>query len=271
MKAHRLRALDLGSMARIQGAGEPAFHAFFQRVTVCYEPPMLLAAVSLTLAFSRVALAEDPAAALTAALQRSRPALRAAALDLTLATAERPLVEAIRPALRDPSEEVRRAALAALGRSRAPEALDALLEHSAMEANRLRSHPREQAQLFRSLGQHADARALRVLASNALASLEAEPLRARILALGRIRTHASVDALVALARSLPFAEEQQVLHELRVTFAVLTGETPGQTAASIVRAWGERRAGFVVPEELPALPPALARRWLAAWSETVSK
>lgn len=232
---------------------------------------MLLVAVSLAFALSHVSPAEDPATALTAALQRSRPALRAAALELVPAASDRALVEAIRPALGDPNEEVRRAALAALGRSRAPESLDVLLEHSGTAAASLRRHPRERAQLFRALGQHADARALRVLASDALASLEPEPLRARILALGRIRTHESVDALVALARSLPFAEEQQVLHELRLSFAALTGESPGQTAASLVRRWGERRAGFVVPAELPALPPALARRWQAAWNEAPSR
>ncbi len=232
---------------------------------------MLLAAVSLAFALSHVAPAEDTAPALTAALQRSRPALRAAALDLVPAPAERALVEAIRPALGDPSEQVRCAALAALGRSPAPESVDALLEHAVTAVSSLRRHPRERVQLFRALGQHADARALRVLASDALVSLEPESLRMRILALGRIRTLESVDALVALARSLPFAEEQQVLHELRLAFAVLTGESPGQTAASLARLWSERRAGFVVPAELPALPPASARRWQAAWNEAPSR
>ena len=234
---------------------------------------MLLAALplALSLATATPVPPEDAAAALSAGLQRSRPALRAAALALAPASADGALVEAIASALTDPDEEVRIAALAALGRCRSPLALDALLARASSGTDELRTHPREQAQLFRALGLHGDPRALRTLATDTLQSLETEPLRARILALGRIRTRESVDALVALARSLPFAEEQQVLHELRLSFAVLTGEAPGRTAASLVRWWGERRASFVVPEATPQLAPPSLRRWNAAWPELAAR
>ncbi|MFM7297566.1 MAG: HEAT repeat domain-containing protein [Planctomycetota bacterium] len=228
---------------------------------------MLLVAVTTALALARPPLAppDETTRALEAALQRSRPALRAAALDLAPSGNDAALAAAIVPALSDPDEEVRKAALAALGRSTAPNALDALLERARAGAAELRAHPRELATLLHALGRHADPRSLPALASDALHSLEPEPLRARILALGRIRARESVDALVALARALPFAEEQQVLHEVRLALAVLTGETPGRTVASMARWWSEQRATFVVPAELPTLPPALARRWRAAW------
>ncbi|MBM3986638.1 MAG: HEAT repeat domain-containing protein [Planctomycetes bacterium] len=230
---------------------------------------MLLVAVTTALALARAPLApsDEAARALEAALQRSRPALRAAALDLASSANDAALAAAIFPALSDPDEEVRRAALAALGRSTAPNALDALLGRARSGAAELRAHPLELATLLHALGRHADPRSLPALTSDALHSLEPEPLRARILALGRIRTRESVDALVALAHALPFAEEQQVLHELRLSFAVLTGQTPGYTAASLVHWWGEQRASFAVPAELPALAPSLERRWRAAWPE----
>jgi len=227
---------------------------------------MLLVAVTTALALARPPLAPSDGAArvLEAALQRSRPALRAAALDLAPSGNDAALATAIVPALSDPDEEVRKVALAALGRSTAPNALDALLEHARAGAAELRAHPRELATLLHALGRHADPRSLPALASDALHTLDPEPLRARILALGRIRTRESVDTLISLARALPFAEEQQVLHEVRLSLAVLTGETPGRTFASMVRWWSEQRATFVVPAELPTLPPALVRRWCAA-------
>ena len=230
---------------------------------------MLLVAVPLAFALASAPTPRDGGSleALQVALQRSRPALRSAGLELAPAVDDAALVAAIEPALGDSDEEVRRAAISALGRSPSQAALNALLALAEAASAQLHRHPRELAELMRALGRHADPRCLRALTSDALASLEPEPLRARILALGRIRTRESVDALVALASALPFAEEQQVLHELRLSFVALTGETPGYTAKSLAHWWESRRTSFVVSAELPALPPALARRWRAAWAD----
>jgi hypothetical protein len=86
-----------------------------------------------------------------------------------------------------------------------------------------------------------------------------------------VRSRDSIDALVALGKGLPFAEQQQVMLEWRLAWSVLTGRDGGRTVADWTRWWAETRATFEVSPELPALSESDRSRWLDAWADETTR
>jgi hypothetical protein len=206
-------------------------------------------------------------AALEAGLARARSELRCAALDSLPRQAPVDVLPLLQKSLSDPDERVRCATLHALGKLDSPQALDALLSDAPTRLVALRGHRRERVALLRALGQHGDPRALRALTTDAHADYDVHVLRTRILAIARVRSRESIDALIALGRALPFAEEQQVMLEWRLALSVLTGRVGGRTVAEWSRWWAEARATFAVSPELPELQASDRSRWLDFWSD----
>jgi HEAT repeat protein len=235
---------------------------------------MLLVVLPLVAALCSQDGASQPSserAALEAGLARARPDLRCAALDSLRPRVPLDVLPLVQASLADPDEQVRCTALGVLGKLESPQSLEILLADASERLVSLRGRRRERVALLRALARRGDPRALSALTEDAHADYDLHVLRTRILALARVRSRDSIDALVALGKGLPFAEQQQVMLEWRLAWSVLTGRDGGRTVADWTRWWAETRATFEVSPELPALSESDRSRWLDAWADETTR
>src|SRR6185503_9002385 len=123
-------------------------------------------------------------------------------------------------------------------------------------------------EVLRGIGQHADPSSVAVLARDAFDGTDYASQGARILGLGRIRTVASLEALLGILALTNPAGERRVrghLAEVRLSLMVLTGVDQGASPENWERWWRTNKAGFRVPAEFPTLPKDLRIQWDKYW------
>jgi hypothetical protein len=203
--------------------------------------------------------------ALEEGLASEEPAERVAAIRENAKIDVPGVVAKIAAAVEDRSADVRLEAIDALGRSKQPSALEALLAHYKKHRIDLRKQERVLPRLLTAIARQGDARAIQPLTDDVQAQMLSPTLRARILGLGNVRTKAAVDALVELAGKIGFVEMHNHAEDFRLAMLALTGVDKGRSIDAWRTWWKAEREGFALPEEPPALAPGDATRWNDFW------
>jgi hypothetical protein len=217
---------------------------------------------------------EPPAARVTevrAALDDAVRSGDAAGIVSALAIAQdvphRDVVADVLAVLDDEREEVRLAALQSLRWLAHPDAL-AALERLAKDGKRMRSPPFAAA-VLRGLGQHADPGSVALLARTPFEPPDHACVSARVLALGRIRSLESLEALMGMLGATHGVRGERRLQghmqDVRTSLLLLTGLDHGSAPEAWERWWRDNRRTFRVPAEPPLLPKELHQRWNAYW------
>jgi hypothetical protein len=129
------------------------------------------------------------------------------------------------------------------------------------------------AEYYLALGQHADIKALPVLAENLNRSKTQDKIvRARVLALGRMRTNAAIEALIRFSVS---SRRRGQRNEVNLALTALTGEEldrGGDRSRSTWTAWwSDHKKHFKVAVQEPELPKRVARNWERIWREPLAE
>lgn len=210
--------------------------------------------------------AKEVAARLKEAIGGDDPGAAASALDEVGHTADKAVVQAVAKGLEHKDPVVRAAALQALRFNRHESALDALLR--ARRSKLLLAEPAEAAEYFYALGQKADPRILPVLAEGPRGGEKDDPaLRARLLAIGRVRTRAAVETLMAIMTATGGRRGHPYMRELRLSLLVLTGVDKGPETLEWIHWWDESRKTLEVSAVVPPLPKDVADEWKRLWAD----
>ncbi len=191
---------------------------------------------------------------------------RLRAIEEAADLADPKVIRALAQGLGDREGPVRLAAVEALRFQHHPAALAEL--HAALEKERIpKVEDKELAELILAIGQHASASSFELLAGRPLDSLHEHSNRARILALGRIRTPASVSELIALMNKAGRGARghTQFQGDFRLALWALTGTDEGIGIAGWQRWWNDHKHALELPDELAEKPRQLALRWRVTW------
>lgn len=192
---------------------------------------------------------------------------RVAALRAAAAHADAAVVTQARRGLEDRDVDVRLAAYDALGRNGHEQAFEALLEHQRAKRKELRSLDRDLPALLTALARRGDARALAPLTDDVQAQRLVATIRARLLGLARIRSKASIEALMKLAEEVGFVDMHSHLEDFRLALVVLSGVDHGRAFDAWRAWWRGVKDNFVLPERAPELAAKDAARWREFWRE----
>jgi len=175
--------------------------------------------------------------------------------------ADKAVTKALAAGLRHRDQEVRAAAIRAL---RYNEAKTALTELIRVKSNkRILEDAKLAEEYYLAIGQHGSKKTLGLLTAKLHITRRGDKVTgARILALGRVRERAAVEALISFCKS----GRRRGRHnsELRLALAALTGHD-AHGAESWVRWWQDNKADFVMMKVAPTLPKKLARGWDKVW------
>jgi len=165
---------------------------------------------------------------------------------------------------RDEEREVQAATIQALRWMDHPDALDAL-QKNARGNRKLQKDEELYPALLKAVGQHADPDSIRVLADKPFDSPFHQATRARILGLGRIRTRASLEALLDIMKSASEKKVAPHMPSFRLSLMILTGTDQGPTSAQWLRWWSANKKDYEVSPERRELPRSIQRSWTEYW------
>jgi hypothetical protein len=234
----------------------------------------LLACASLLLAQAEekppaptVEVVAEVRAELEAALRSGVQASLEAALARAQEVPHGDVVKQVLRALEDERVPVRIAAVQALRWIRIPDSLSAL--HKLAKDKKRMKEPELGAAILRAIGQHADSSSVAILAREPFEPQRGDCIKARIYALGRIRTREALEAVMAMVATIPRGNYPRpiVAHmkETRLVLALLTGVDQGEAPEPWEVWWREHRKGFVPSTEPPELPRELQSQWDGYW------
>jgi|GEM_PF-1512134 len=209
-------------------------------------------------------LANDAIATMEAAFAQGDSTVKVEALAGAGRVASNRVVKTATQALRDPDGSVRDAAIEALRFNSFPGSLRALL----VELTRARKEPLDPeraAALTRAVCQKGQAGAVDALTSGVIDRGSRPVASAWILGLGRLRSPASVAALMDFMASLPAARRTAHMDEFRLSLVALTGVDHGTDSAAWEDWWEERGDDLEVAAERPSIPALLRREWCDYW------
>jgi hypothetical protein len=234
---------------------------------------LLLIAVLLTLT-QPAALAQTPAdaqrvkaalAELDKAFKDAQPAERTNAIQHNAQIADAEVARSIGRGLADRDAGVQRAAITALRWMDHPEAVKQL-EAAGQHESPLRKDPELFAALLKGIGQHGSASSIALLKDDVWSVPDYAVMQARILSLGRIRTPAAAEALIAMMRTGGPLKIQPLMEEFRVALAVLTGTDQGRSQEMWMHWWNENHDKLKIESKPPTLEKPLQRRWDSYWN-----
>jgi len=189
--------------------------------------------------------------------QGSAPAL--ATIDTFGKIAAKEVTAALATGLKFKDEAVQIAAIRAL---RYNEDKSAFTELYRVRGTKLiMSKAEVAAEYYLALGQHRNKKALPFLVRDLRAKGKRDRvIGPRLLALGRIRDRASVDAIIKFLRS-----SRGKLSEAITSLVVLTGRKESSWI-NWARWWKKNRMTFRIPAEEPELDKKRARSWTSTWA-----
>jgi len=212
---------------------------------------------------TRVEISPAVAAGKVAAAIKAGPAPAIEAIKAHGVIADPIVTKAVGKALRSRDVDVRMAAVKALRFNEDDSAVSELLKVG--KAKNVAGSAEVGPEYFLALGQHGSLKAFPVLGASFKSGRRRGPaLRARVLALGKMRSRSSISLLIT---NRVLLVRLRVSGEVRMSLAALSGRDPGKDS----RAWGEwwegARRGFKIsPNEKP-LPRELARAWGRVWND----
>jgi HEAT repeat protein len=204
--------------------------------------------------------------ALDQAYRSDDPERIQAALDAAREVPDRVVVRKVLKALGDKRSEVRLAAITSLRWLTHPDALTAL--HKLARERKTIKDPATMAAVLRAIGQHASPSSVAILARSPFEPDDHACRRTRVLALGRIRTRTSLEALLGiLAQTNPRGDARIKPHmrEVRLSLMILTGLDRGSSPALWEEWWRDNRKTFEISPEPPLLPRDLRLLWDGFW------
>jgi hypothetical protein len=189
---------------------------------------------------------------------------RIQAIERNASVLDPQVIDRIARGLRDREADVKRSAIEALrGMDHAAAVKE--LEVAAKTEKPLREDPVLYAALVRAIGQHASKTSIAVLCEDVGSLPDREVVRARILALGRIRDARSVEALIGMMRIAGPGKVDEVMEDFRLSLAVLTGVDQGASPAKWTDWWNGNKGKIEVKPEPPRLSRQLQSRWDVYW------
>lgn len=192
---------------------------------------------------------------------------RILALRASAAHPDAAVVTQARRGLEDRDTDVRLAAYDALGRNAHEQAFEALLAHHKAKRKELRTLERDLPGLLTALARRGDARALAPLTDDVQAQRLVATIRARLLGLARIRSKASIEALMKLAEEVGFVDMHNHLEDFRLALVVLSGADHGRSLDAWRAWWSGVKEQFVLATKAPELAAKDAARWRDFWRE----
>jgi hypothetical protein len=193
-----------------------------------------------------------------------------AALEEAWTVPDPAVVEGITLGLADERREVQLAALTALRWNPHADALEAL--HRVARDRKRMKDPELAATVLRGLGQHADPSSIPFLARDPFEPDSHPCRRARLFGLGRIRTRASLEALLGILAVSDVGAPQQrrirgQMEDARTALIQLTGVDMGMTPEAWEEWWRKNKKTFEVPDAVPVLPKELRVQWDAFFGQ----
>jgi HEAT repeat protein len=224
--------------------------------------------------------AQDP---ITAAVERLKEAYgsesetdQVEAIRAAVGVVDPEVIKLVAKGLRSRSDDVAAAAIDALGRMMDLMALEEL-HRAYRRGGNLREDEELYALLIKSIGRHGNPGSLDVLGDLSFKHLTIASGRARIMALGNIRTEESVETFVSLARKAGGVSRRRGKVEsgwhgkfrsyARVAMAVLTGQDFGLSAVDWGTWYRENRRNLEIAERRPEVSPEIAEFWGKFWGE----
>ncbi len=182
------------------------------------------------------------------------------------------VVRQIKRGLTDRRTEVRDMAIALLGTTEHVDALEALRSYVKRSRRTIEDDYELHERVIRAVGLHGDAGDLDWFAHNLFAKSydsqhpeERRIVKARIYALGQIRTNDSLERIFHLMRSSDAKKMQRNMRDMRVSLMLLTGKDLGTDMQAWGQWWNKNKKSFEVAPEVPVLPESERRSWESFW------
>jgi hypothetical protein len=190
--------------------------------------------------------------------------IRAIQAHATVADAE--VVKLIAKGLKDKQLDVQKASIEALRWINHPDAL-AQLQSAAKDSKFYKDQPVVFGSLLKAVGQYGNKSSIPVLTSDVWSVQEQSVIQARILGLGRIRTHESVEALMDLMKVAGTRRIENFMGDFRLALMTLTGADMGSSALAWQQWWSDNKSKLKIAPQPGELPKELDRRWKYYWGE----
>lgn len=212
--------------------------------------------------------AAEVAASVRSALSSGSRETLHTALQAAIEVPDKVVVQAVEQGLAESDTGLVVETLQALRWIEHPRALEAL--HRAAKDRKLRTNPELAGPLWMAIGQHSDPSSIEILVRDPFEVRPPPGMQARILALGRIRTKASLEALMQLlALSHPEGTRERELkpwmEDVRLSLVMLTGVDQGPQPELWEHWWRENKKTFDPQRTTPVVPRALLERWDRFW------
>lgn len=174
------------------------------------------------------------------------------------------VVRRIVAGLEDERREVQLEVLQTLRWNAHPAALEAL-HRLARDKKRMKT-PEFAAAVLRAIGQHAQPSSIAILARDPFEPQDHACRRARLFGLGRIRTRASLEALLGILavseNGAPHLRRIRAqMNDARIALILLTGVDQGLEPEAWESWWRRSKKTFEVPAKEPALPKEMRLQW----------
>ena len=214
--------------------------------------------------------APDPArvksalAQLDKAFKEGQGAERTKAIQDNRQVLDADVIRSIARGIEDRDAAVARAAIDALRFMEHPEALK-MLHDAAAPQSPLRKDPELYAAIVRAIGQHASPTSIPLLKEDIWTVQDFGVVQARIMSLGRIRTIASVEALILMMRTGGPLKIQPFMEDFRIALAVLTGVDEGRSQDFWMHWWNDNREKLKIDPKPAPIEKALQKRWDSYW------
>ena len=208
-----------------------------------------------------------------AALKEAAKAKDPTVLEATLASVgrigDKAVVKEIAKSLKSKQEAVALAAITALRWNEHADAIDALLK--AAKDKKLMAIEKLAIELTYALGQKADTKALKALTDGYTVTAKGlgDLMKAKTLALGRIRDKAAVEAILDFINSGARRRgERRMPQDALIALHVLTGQEPGKQVSDWMDWWYEEKGSLKIHAEEWPLPDGRAQRqWDRLWED----
>lgn len=193
------------------------------------------------------------------------PVARINALRRAIDVPHADVVKAVEPALKSDQDDVLRAGIETLGRMQHEQALERLLQYAKRQKKSLQKLPELNILLVKSIGRHGSLKALGYLTDKLFSERETTVIKARIVALGKIRDRTAVNALFAQLKTADRRRITTVMRSVQIALARLTGRDEGTGQDRWQAWWRGVPKDWVVSTKPAPMPEQLQRSWDGYW------
>lgn len=190
---------------------------------------------------------------------------RISAIQDAAAVPHEDVVRALKPGLKDDSQEVLLATMRVLGKMETVEdSLDELVTFYKKD-RRLKKDEDLKAETLWCIAWRGSPETLDLLSDDLFTNTNRRVLTARIYGMGRCRTPEAVESLMDIMKSAGKKKVQPFMADLRLSLAVLTGADNGNDQNRWIQWWGDNKRDLHVPEKQPEIHKGLQRKWDNFW------